>query len=84
MKTYFAGVMKTFNRYRAMEEACRRHAELDKTTAARWLEEAELLSKLVEVEHRLQSVQKVMRPPAQRQRRTHNSALKFKSDDRGQ
>jgi hypothetical protein len=48
------------------------------------LEEAELLSKLVEVEHRLQSVQKVMRPSAQRQRRTNNGALKFNPDDRGQ
>lgn len=46
--------MKAFARYRAIEEACRRHAELDEKTASRWLEEAELWSKLVEIEYRLQ------------------------------
>jgi hypothetical protein len=46
--------VKTIDRYREMEEACRRHAGLDKTTAAYWLEEAEVWSKLMKVEHRLQ------------------------------
>jgi hypothetical protein len=43
-----------FDRYREMEKACRQHAQLDKTTAKRWLEEAELWLKLMQVEHRLQ------------------------------
>jgi hypothetical protein len=46
--------MKTSAHYHAMEQSCRRHAELDSTTAVRWLEEAELWSTLVKVEHRLQ------------------------------
>ncbi len=54
--------MKTIDRYREMEEACRRHAGLDKTTAAYWLEEAEVWSKLMKVEHRLQLLGAVRRP----------------------
>jgi hypothetical protein len=32
----FGGIMKTSAHYRAMEQSCRRHAELDSTTAVRW------------------------------------------------
>jgi hypothetical protein len=46
--------MKKPVRHNAMEELCRRHAELDKTTATIWLEEADLWSKLAKVEQRLQ------------------------------
>jgi hypothetical protein len=49
--------MKKPNRYDAMEELCRRHAELDKTTATVWLREADLWSKLAKVEQRLQILQ---------------------------
>ena len=59
---YFGGIVKTIDRYREMEEACRRHAGLDKTTAAYWLEEAEVWSKLMKVEHRLQLLGAVRRP----------------------
>jgi replicative DNA helicase len=55
----------TIARYRAMEELCRRHAELDETTAARWLEEAELCSQLMKVEQRLQLVRRFRRPAAE-------------------
>jgi hypothetical protein len=50
------GVMKTKTdiQYTTMEQTCRRHAELDKTTAVLWLEEADLWSKLNIIERRLQ------------------------------
>jgi hypothetical protein len=54
--------VKTIDRCRKMEEACRRHAELDETTAAHWLELAEVWSKLEKVEHRLQQLGAVQRP----------------------
>ena len=54
--------MKTIDRCREMEEACRRHAQLDETTAAYWLEEAEVWSKLMKVEYRLQLLGAVRRP----------------------
>jgi hypothetical protein len=49
--------MKKPIRYAAMEELCRRHAELDKTTTTIWLEEADLWSRLAKVEQRLQILQ---------------------------
>lgn len=45
--------MKT-PRYDAMEALARRHAELDKTTATLWQQEAELCSQLKKVDFRLQ------------------------------
>jgi hypothetical protein len=54
--------VKTIDRCREMEEACRRHAELDKTTATHWLEKADVWSKLMKVEHRLQLLGVVRRP----------------------
>jgi hypothetical protein len=49
--------MKRPVRYDAMEELCRRHAELDKSTATIWLEEADIWSKLTKVEQRLRILQ---------------------------
>jgi hypothetical protein len=54
--------VKTIDRCREMEEACLRHAQLDETTAAYWLEEAEVWSKLMKVEYRLQLLGAVRRP----------------------
>jgi hypothetical protein len=59
------------DRYRAMEMLCRRHAKLDKKTAKSWLEEAELWSKLKEIEQRLQTLRHV-RPDAARGKRLPN------------
>jgi hypothetical protein len=42
------------NRYQQMELLCRQHADLDEQTAESWLAEAEIWSKLVTIEHRLQ------------------------------
>jgi hypothetical protein len=53
-----------FSRYREMEKACRRHAQLDKTTAKLWLEEAQIWLKLMQVEHRLQSLGGADRRPS--------------------
>lgn len=39
--------------YYKMANACRRHAQLDATTAEQWLEEANLWSKLAEIDRRL-------------------------------
>jgi hypothetical protein len=50
--------MKTVEKYHAMEERCRRHAELDKTTSSFWSEEAELWSRLKIIERRLQALGK--------------------------
>jgi hypothetical protein len=61
--------MKKLAHYVAMEESCRRHAQLDKTTAERWLEEAELWSKLMKVEHRLQLLGTTRRSRAATQHR---------------
>jgi len=46
--------VKTIDCCREMAEICRRNAGLDETTAAHWLEQAEVWSKLEKVEHRLQ------------------------------
>jgi hypothetical protein len=54
--------MKAVEKCRAMEGACRRHAELDKTTATSWLEEAEVWSRLERVERRLQLLGTIRRP----------------------
>jgi hypothetical protein len=56
--------MNTSARYRSMEESCRRHAQLDDATARSWLEEAELLSKLIKVEQRLQVLRNRIRRPS--------------------
>jgi hypothetical protein len=53
-------------RYDAMEERCRRHAELDETTTSKWLEEADLWSKLNKVERRLQ----ILKGPDKRREKT--------------
>jgi hypothetical protein len=42
------------NRYQQMELLCRQHADLDERTAESWLAEAEIWSKLVMIEHRLE------------------------------
>lgn len=60
--------MKGPAQYRAMEALCREHAELDKKTAKSWLEEADLWSKLIKVEHRLQILQKA-RPEIRQEKR---------------
>lgn len=67
--------MKPLARYIAMEQSCRRHAELDKSNSERWLEEAELWSKLAKLEQRLQMLGKVRRPRAARSLKT-NSRLR--------
>jgi len=56
--------MKTFARHREMEESCRRHAEFDTSTAAYWQEEAELWSKLKQIDHRLDLLSRVRRTRA--------------------
>lgn len=45
--------MKSLKNYLAQERLCREHAELDKTTADSWSEEAEIWAKLAIVERRL-------------------------------
>jgi hypothetical protein len=45
-------------RYDAMEALARRHAELDKTTAMLWQEEADLCSQLKTVDFRLQMLRR--------------------------
>jgi hypothetical protein len=42
------------NRYKQMELLCRQHANLDEKTASSWLVEAEIWSRLITIEHRLQ------------------------------
>jgi hypothetical protein len=50
--------VKSPAQYRATEALCREHAKLDKKTAKSWLEEAELWSKLMKVEQRLQMLER--------------------------
>jgi hypothetical protein len=45
--------MNSLKNYLAREKMCRRHAELDKTTAGSWSEEADIWAKLAVVEKRL-------------------------------
>jgi hypothetical protein len=61
--------MSAVEKYHAMEECCRRHAELDKTTSSFWLEEAELWSRLRIIERRLQALGKIRQPPVAVNRR---------------
>jgi hypothetical protein len=51
--------MKKSIPYGAMEEICKQHAELDKTTAELWAEEAEVWSKLKMVDDRLRALKAV-------------------------
>jgi hypothetical protein len=45
--------MNSLKNYLAREKMCRQHAELDKTTAGSWGEEADIWAKLAAVEKRL-------------------------------
>jgi hypothetical protein len=58
MSTYLGGVMKRPVPYDAMEAAAQRHAQLDKTTAVLWEEEAKVYSRLKMVDHKLQMLRK--------------------------
>jgi hypothetical protein len=48
-----SSAMNSLKNYLAREALCREHAELDKTTAGSWSEEAEIWAKLALVEKRL-------------------------------
>ena len=53
-RNFFVSIdMNSLENYLAREKLCRQHAELDKTTAGTWSEEAEICAKLVQLEKRL-------------------------------
>jgi len=62
--------MNSLKNYLAREELCRQHAELDKTTAGSWSEEAEIWAKLALIEKRLL----VLRSNKSRSTKRRNSA----------
>jgi len=55
--------MEDVVRYRALEAFCRQRAKMEGEAAAFWLEEAEILAKLVTVEGRLKTLDEENRPP---------------------
>jgi len=58
--------MNSLKNYLTRENLCRQHADLDKTTASSWSEEAEIWAKLALVEKRLLVLKSEKNGPSKR------------------
>jgi len=57
--------MEDVVRYRAFEALCRQRAKMEGESSAFWLEEAEILSKLITVEGRLRTLDQEQNRPSE-------------------
>ena len=57
--------MEDLVRYRAFEALCRQRAKMEGESSAFWLEEAEILSKLITVEGRLRTLDQEQNRPSE-------------------
>ena len=57
--------MEDLVRYRAFEALCRQRAKMEGKSSAFWLEEAEILSRLITVEGRLRTLDQEQNRPSE-------------------
>jgi hypothetical protein len=57
--------MEDLVRYRAFEALCRQRAKMEGESSAFWLEEAEILSRLITVEGRLRTLDQEQNRPSE-------------------